>query len=141
MGRPRNDSSQGLPARVYLKSGSFYYVHATGQRWERLGRDLDAARKIADAYNAGSSTYGTMAYWLDAWLKTLARRVEVKDLAPRTFSDYKNAAEPLKAFFGSMAPRAIEAPHVREYLDIGVAEERPIRATGRKPPCPAASAG
>lgn len=132
MGRPRKDCSQGLPNRVYLKSGSFYYVHAEDQRWENLGRDLDVAKPLAAAYNAGASAHGTLGYWLDEWKKALAKRVAIKDLSERTFDDYMKAMPFLKPFFGTMSPRAIEAPHVKEYLDIGVAEERPVRANREK---------
>ena len=37
VGRRRKDDSQGLPQRVYLRSGSLYYVHPNG-KWERIGK-------------------------------------------------------------------------------------------------------
>src|SRR5215831_420948 len=116
MGRPRKQPDQGLPKRVYLKFGSYYYVHYDA-RWERLGTDLAQARKIAGAYNAGASVYGTMGYWLDQWQKELNARVAAGTLSERTRDDYVEACEPLKAFFGRMVPSAIQAHHVAKYLE------------------------
>ncbi len=48
---------------MYLKSGTLYYVHHDN-RWENLGKEVEVATKIADAYNAGAPLFGTMAYWL-----------------------------------------------------------------------------
>lgn len=132
MGRPRKHPEQGLPKRVYLKSGAYYYVHHGG-RWERLGTDLAAAKKTAAAYNAGASVYGTMSYWLDQWKLELAARVAVGDLAERTYRDYVIDATPLlKEFFGAMSPGAIQAKHISLYLQIGREDERPVRANREK---------
>lgn len=133
MGRPRKDNSQGLPKRVYLKSGSFYYVHAEEKpRWEKLGADLAVARRIADTYNSDSSLRGTMGWWLDEWMFFLKKQVAHGLLKPRTLSDYEKALAYLKPFFGAMLPGAIEAPHVKDYLDVGADEDRPIRANREK---------
>jgi integrase len=133
MGRPRKDSSQGLPKRVYLKSGAFYYVHAEEKpRWENLGTDLAVARNIADAYNSGLSARGTMAWWLDEWIVFLKNQVGKGLLKTRTLSDYEKALPYLKPFFGAMLPRAIGAPDVKDYLDVGADEGRPIRANREK---------
>jgi integrase len=131
VGRPRKDPSQRLPKRVYLRSGSFYYVHHDG-RWERLGPDLAHARKAAEAYNADSPMYGTMAYWLDQWIKYLKTRVATASLAQRSLNDYEKNLVPLKLYFGHMSPRAIETPHVKGYLDIGLEQERGVRANREK---------
>jgi integrase len=133
MGRPRKDASQGLPKRVYLKSGAFYYVHAEEKpRWENLGPDLAVARSIANAYNSGASVRGTMGWWLDEWIKHVEQQVAKGLNKPRTLKDYKKALPYLNPFFGSMRPLAIEAPHVAEYLSIGASEERPVQANRDK---------
>ena len=131
MGRPRKNPEQGLPVRVYLKSGSFYYVHHDGH-WERLGKDLASATTKAAAYNSGKSLAGTMAPWLDEWLLELAKKVKAGELAPRTQSDYTKACVPLKAFFGHMLPTEIETPHVTAYVDLGRDAERAVRANREK---------
>lgn len=43
MGRKRKDPDQGLPSRVYLRRGTFFYAHRDG-KWENLGKDLAAAQ-------------------------------------------------------------------------------------------------
>lgn len=128
MGRKRKDDSQGLPQRVYLRSGTFYYVHITTGKWENLGKDLTAAKKRADHYNDPTGTYGTMAWWLDQFIVDCEQRVQAKSLANRTLEDYRGAVVPLKAFFGSMLPTEIGPHHVTEYLDIGAKAGRPVPA-------------
>jgi integrase len=112
---------------VYLRSGSFYYVHQSG-KWENVGRDLAAARKRAEHYNDPTGTYGTMAWFLDQFIIDCEQRVRSKDLAQRTLDDYVGAIVPLKAFFGAMRPTEIGPHHVTEYLDIGLRTGRAVRA-------------
>ncbi len=132
MGRPRKNPEQGLANRMTLKHGSFYYIHAPDengkQRWENLGKNLVAATEIANVYNGNQSTRGTMGYWLDEWVKFLKLRVARGNLAKRSLSDYEGMLPYLKAYFGSMIPRAIESEHVRDYLDMGLEEDRAVRA-------------
>lgn len=127
-GRPRKDPGQKLPKRVYLRSGSFFYVHASSGKWENLGKDLRAATCVADAYNKSTTVSGTMDHWFDEWEKELDALVKAEYLAPRTRDDYKKNLEYLRPFFGRMHPKHVETAHVQEYLDIGRDEERPVRA-------------
>ena len=99
-GRPRADPSQGLPRRVYLRHSAFYYVHHDG-RWERLGKDLAEAKKLAAALNSDLPLTGTMNAWFDEWTKELDARVKADQLAPRTREDYVDALDFLRPFFGS----------------------------------------
>jgi site-specific recombinase XerD len=133
-GRPRIQE-QGLPSRVYLKSGTFYYVHKSGQRWERLGRDLLDAKKKADVYNNASFVMedtGSMRYFLGEWQKELNLKVKSGDLAARTCKDYTDAIIKLSAFFGDMLPENILPKHVGEYLDLGRELNRAVRANREK---------
>lgn len=136
MGRPRKNPEQGLPKRLTLKSGQFYYIHAPDdngkQRWEGLGSDLEAAKAIAASYNDGASVRGTMAWWLDEWVTFMENQVAKGLNKPRTLKDYKKAMPLLKEFFGTMIPRSVEAPHVAEYLSIGLSEDRPVQANRDK---------
>ena len=131
-GRPRKDPSQKLPSRVYLRAGSFYYVHRIDGRWENLGKDLAAVRKKAASYSAGAAVIGTMGHWLMEWLDELQRRVKAGDLAARTAADYTDAVEKLRLFFGRMDPASVEPTHVAEYLDIGRDTCRSVRANREK---------
>lgn len=130
-GRPRKDPSQRLPKRVYLKSGTFYYVHSSG-RWQGLGKDLDMARKVADGYNTGLSMFGTLGYWFDEWVEALKAKVKAGKITQRTLNDYTGYLPNLKSFFGSMYPQHLETHHVCEYLELGVENERPVQANREK---------
>jgi hypothetical protein len=141
VGRKRKDDSQGLPERVYLRSGTFYYVHRDTGRWESLGKDLAAAKKRADHYNDPTGTYGTMAWFLDQFIIDCEQRVAIGDMSQRTLDDYRNNLAYLKAFFGQMLPTDIGPHHVTEYLDIGLKAGRAVRANRERAACRPASAG
>lgn len=128
MGRKRKDDSQGLPERVYLRSGTFYYAHRTTGKWENLGKDLSSARKRAEHYNDPTGTYGSMTWFLDQFLIDCEARAAAKQMSARTVEDYRGALVMLKAFFGEMLPSDIGAHHVTEYLDIGLKAGRGVRA-------------
>lgn len=131
MGRPRKQPGLGLPKRVYLRSGTFYYVHHDG-RWENLGKDFASAKKLADTYNTQSPLVGTLSYWFGQWRQELDAKVKAAKLAPRTRDDYADAIEKLSAFFGRMDPGSVKPHHVGEYLDIGLQAGRAVRANREK---------
>lgn len=126
MGRPRKSANQGLPKRVYLRSGTFYFVHPDG-RWQNVGRDLEKAREKAEAFLEGRPAVGTVAYWLQKWHTELAERVETDDLAERTREDYVTDSKPLAAFFGEMEPLEVGPHHVAKYLRVGRTMGRKVR--------------
>lgn len=128
MGRKRKDDSQGLPERVYLRHGSFFYVHRGTGKWENLGKDLTVARKRAEHYSDPTGSFGTVSWFLDAFIADCRQRVSARDLSDRTLTDYMEACTPLKAFFGHMLPQEVLPSHVAEYLDIGARVGRPVRA-------------
>ena len=128
MGRRRKDDSQGLPLRVYLRSGTFYYAHRETGKWENLGCDLAAAKKRADHYNDPTGTYGTMAWFLEQFIIDCEQRVAASSLAARTLADYTGYLTPLKAFFGRMLPTEIGAHDISDYLDIGLKAGRAVQA-------------
>jgi integrase len=132
MGRRRAHNPLNLPQRVYAKHGAFYYHHPAG-RWEHLGRDLEAVkRRAAKIANGSDVAYGTLSFYLDAFLAACRRRVAARDLAPRTLQDYTGDAVPLKAFFGAMYPVGVEPSHVAEYLDTNLELGRGVRANREK---------
>ena len=129
MGRKRSDTTQGLDGtRLYLRHGSFYYVHRIGGRWENVGKDLAAAKKRAEHYNDPTGTFGTTAWYLDQFLIDCEARVKVNSLSKRTADGYRETLPPLKAYFGDMLPADIGPSHVTAYLDLGVKLERATRA-------------
>jgi integrase len=128
VGRKRKDDSQGLPERVYLRRGTFFYAHRDTGKWENLGKDLGAARKRAEHYNDPTGTYGSMAWWLDQFVIDFEQQVAAKVRSKRTLKDYQEALTPLKAFFGAMLPSEIGPHHISDYLDIGAKASRPVPA-------------
>jgi len=139
MGRKRK-SNPGLEPRVYLNHGAYYYVHRDG-RWERLGTDKDQANAKARIYNDPDGRYGTMVYWLDAFLLDCERRVALKSavkgikLSARTLTDYQEAigtdAEPgpLRLYFAPpFTPLDLTPDVVQQYLRDGAEAGRAVRA-------------
>lgn len=130
MGRKRKDDSLGLPRRVYLRHGAFYYAHPDG-KWERLGTDLAKAIKQGNLYNDPTGGVGTVGYWLGQFLAHCRRRIGLpkkrRGISQRTYDDYASAVEPLKAYFGRMLPHQVEAHHVGEYLDLSAEADRAVR--------------
>lgn len=131
MGRPRKNPGQGLPLRLYIRSGTAWYVHRDGH-WQKLGRDLEKAARIAREFNAGRPTVGSMGYWLDQWHIELNAQVAACVLSSRTKDDYINDTKPLRKYFGSMTPETILPKHVAAYLTLGRELGRPIRANREK---------
>ena len=131
MGRKRKSNPLGLPDRVYANHGAFYYVHRDG-RWEPLGTDLAEAKRKGNLHNDPHGTYGTMAWFLNAFVVACEKRVAQTTLAKRTYEDYQRDTEPLKAFFGKMTPAGVEPKHVAQYLDLGAENGRPVRANREK---------
>ena len=134
MGRPRKTGGQGLPKRVYLKHGAYYYVHATTPpRWERLGTDLAKVKKQAELFNGDDPTLGTLGWWLSEWLRTeVAARVAAGTMSERTAEDYTRDVEPVKAALGHLTPSALKTTHITAYLKAGRDMHRPVRANREK---------
>lgn len=139
MGRKRKDNPFNLDpkkhARLTFKHGAFWYVHK-GNKWERLGTDLKEAKIKAEHYNDAGGRYGTMAYWLDAFVLSCEKRVglskEQRGLAQRTYEDYKQDVEELKKYFGVMVPTKVQPHNVGKYLELGAMQGRPVRANREK---------
>lgn len=129
MSRKRSNNSQGLAGtRLYLRSGSFYYVHRDSNRWENVGKDLAAAKKRAEHFNDPTGAFGLIAWYLDQFIIECEARVKAGDMSVRTLGDYQSTLPHLKAFFGEMLPSDIGPSHVTAYLDLGVKLKRPVRA-------------
>ena len=130
-GRPRKDPAQGLPKRVYLRAGTFFYIGADG-KWVNLGKDLAEAKKQADVFNGEIPDFGSMSYWYSKFVKMFEGKVEAGIRGIRTLEDYQDAKPYLVAFFGDMHPSKIETKHVQEYLDIGAFADRSVRVNREK---------
>ena len=138
MGRKRIHDTD-LEPRVYLRSGAYYYVHRTG-KWERLGTDKTQANQKARFFNDPSGNFGTLVYWLDAFLLDCGARVAAGTLAQRTLDDYTLAikgtekkAGALRLYFAPpMTPLDVEPSMVQDYLEINAQLGRPVPANREK---------
>lgn len=132
MGRRRKSNPLNLPSRVYAKHGAFYYHHPAGP-WERIGTDVNQAKKRAtEITNNLSDGFGKVPYWFDEFIAHCKQRVSVGDLAPRTLKDYTDASEKLKVWFKDFYPSGIEPSNVGDYLDTGLELGRGVRANREK---------
>lgn len=134
MGRPRQNNPLNLPPRVYPKHGAFYYHHpGPDGKWEHLGSDVEKAKKRANEIAHGiADGYGTMAYWLDEFIKNCRIRVKLGTLSTRTLEDYEDNLIVLKAFFGKLFPVGIEPSSIGDFLDINLEADRGVRANREK---------
>lgn len=129
----------GLEPRVYERRGTFYYVHRDG-RWEGLGKDKATANRKARFFNDPDGNFGTVVYWLEAFLIHCAARVKAGTLAQRTLDDYTvavkgNAKRPgaLSVFFAPpMTPQDIEPAMVQDFITTNSDLGRPVPANREK---------
>jgi len=108
MGRKRR-TNKHLPQRVYLKSGSYYFVD-TNNAWHRLGDNLhDMYRELAQ-YVERDGPLHTMNAVFDRFI---AEKLPL--LAPRTQSDYTGYIENLRLYFGEGPPADVTSGDVFDY--------------------------
>ncbi len=98
MGR-RRKSHKHLPERVYLRSGSYYFVDYSG-KWHN--------GQLADY----DSQVTTMAGLIDRYLREVS-----PTKAQSTYKDHIKQAKYLRAAFGNLRPIQIKAQGVYAYLD------------------------
>lgn len=119
MGRKRKDGND-LPQRMYLRSGTYYYVD-TSNRWHNLGRDLTQAKTQLATH---------VRPVLEESFAELSRRyleqVSVHK-APRTYYDHRVYAKHLNAVFGHMEVDRIKPFDIAKYHDLR-GEEARVRA-------------
>lgn len=125
MGRKRK-SGAGLPERVYLSRGFYFYAQALpsgGAKWHRLGKEWDLGARLEWARITGEELTacrsGSFAELLDAYLAAMEKKA--KDgapdaLKPRTIADSRDHATALKVIFGDMRPDDIKPTMIAQYL-------------------------
>lgn len=110
MGRKRQ-SNFGLPPRMHLKSGTYYYVTNTQPRkWISLGKDLAQAKlRWASLEDDGNDKTGdSVSVLIDEWLE-----LPHEDMAASTLRVYKSVAKQLKGFFGDSPIHKIQGFSIR----------------------------
>lgn len=104
MTRPRK-THRHLPACVYFKHGSYWYVKAG--KWEKLGGDLQSALA---AYAAKiEAPKGGMDQLIDAAFAAMKPK-----LAPATIEQYTIASKKLKTILAEFAPEQVKPKHVAQ---------------------------
>lgn len=109
--RPRKHNRE-LPACVYLRHGSYWYVKAG--KWLNLGPDLKAA--LAEYARRISTPAAGMAALIDLAMPSITSR-----LAPGSKKSYGETARTLRGIFAEFTPQEVMPRHVaqmrRAYLD------------------------
>ena len=124
MGRPRIHN-KGLPARVYLSHGSYFFRPRPGTIIN-LGRDFAQAMRAYGEAMQGAWSGQTLGDVVDRY------RVEVLPRkAPKTAAEQGPQLDRLRAVFGRMHPDDITAQHCYLYADKRVGTKG---KAGRKVP-------
>lgn len=111
MGRKRT-KDHGLPQRVYLRSGTYWFVDYTG-KWHKLGRSFREAMAAWAAIANDDSPTRTMDDLIDRYMKEIA-----PTKAPATYQDNQRQSKLLKAAFGKLRPATVTTRAVYQYMDI-----------------------
>lgn len=112
MGRIRQ-SNHGLPPRMHIKGGAYYYVSSTVPRkWIKLSADLQEAKVKWAALEGKADTTGLFSSLVDRYLAECT-----SDLAPNTVKQYTIQANVLNAVFGQTPIKSIKPPMIAGYLD------------------------
>lgn len=119
MGRKRTGDS-GLPSRVVLKHGSYFYIRPVDGKWVNLGRDYPQAMMVWAKLLQRPGPMTTMGQIMDRYLLEVAPAK-----AKRTYFDNVAEIGNLRAAFGGMLPEDMSARVIYAYLDQRGA---PVRA-------------
>jgi len=118
MGRKRK-SDKHLPARVYRKHGSYYFVSKKG-KWHNLGADVGSALVRYAEINSMPFSVMTLGGIMDRFIKE-----ELPKLALRTRKDRIREITNLRGVFGSMKPGDVTPQDIYLYMDK---RNAPVRA-------------
>lgn len=121
VGRKRKHNT-GLPERVYLSHGAYYFVDRNN-KWHRLGVNyFDAITEYARINTL--PTIRNMNGIMDRYIREV-----IPAKAPRTQNDNLREIQLLKKVFGHMRPDEILPQDIYAYMD---ARKAPIRANREK---------
>ena len=110
MGRKRKHHKH-LPQRVYLRSGTYYFVDYVG-KWHNLGRDYAPAMATYGQLADDKSPCRTMGDIIDRYMREVA-----PTKAASTHKDNIKQSKYLRAAFGALNPRQITQQAIYLYLD------------------------
>ncbi len=129
----RRANPLNLPPRVYFYRGQ-YRFDPKGEKPINLGPDLAEALKRhaveLQARQYTASERDTVGWLLDWYIANI--RIAAPDNTERTIAEKTDMLPRLKAALGHIPLRLLRPFHVREYLDLGVAQGRAVRANREK---------
>lgn len=107
MGRQRKNNL-GLPPRMHIKSGTYYYVTTTlPRKWISIGKDLSAARKKWAEIMSDAESSVTLSALIDDWMKS----DDYERLSDNTKKQYRSVSKQLKEVFADFNSVADIKPH------------------------------
>jgi hypothetical protein len=119
MGRPRKEGND-LPNRMYLRSGTYYYVD-TANKWHNLGQDLGLAKtRLGD--HVRPITQGSFAALSKRYMAEVS-----PTKSPRTHADNRLYARHVESVFGHMMVDKIKPFDIAKYHDLR-GQRAPIQA-------------
>ena len=110
MGRKRK-TDQHLAQRLYLRSGSYYFVDYKG-KWNNLGRSYSVALAGYTQLTDSDKPCRTISDLIDRYLKEVAPAK-----APTTYEDNIKQGKFLRAALGHILPEKLTAKLVYQYMD------------------------
>lgn len=126
MSPKRSKNNAGLPARVTMKHGAYYYLRPvikngkSTTEWIRLGKtEPEMYQAMADMKSENS---GQMSAIIDRYQKEILNKK-----ARNTQNSQAKQLERLKRAFGHMQPKHIRPSHIAQYHDL-VGAEAPYQA-------------
>ena len=111
MGRNRRHDRH-LPERMYLRSGTYYFVHYGSNKWVNLGRDYVKAMAHYAGIRGPMGPLITMADVIDRYVGEVA-----PTKAKRTYKDNLKEARYLRAAFGRLRPEDVRPKTIYAYID------------------------
>jgi integrase len=128
MNARRRTVPDGLPSRVYIKSGSYYWFEKGG-RWIKLCRVDDGRRKMHERLAAemkgreGATGIGNVPKLVDEYIA--AKKHEHRE---KRWSTYGN---PVKEDFADINISDVDAGYVDEFLENNWSDKLPMKRTMR----------
>lgn len=112
----------GLPRRVYLRHGAYFYVRPADEKWLRLSAEKDGLpamlRALADVTDSERHS-DRMPAVITRWLTT-----KKADWADKTAVDNERVAGEIAEAFADGTPRLVTTVHVDQYLNRYAATPR-----------------
>lgn len=107
-------SNHGLPPRVYLKHGAYWYV-SRENRWLRLGAtQAEMYTQLARHLQGASPATSSMKDVFTAWRADTTDGLRSKQ--PKTQRTWESMLPRLEAFFGEAPPRKIRPYHIKQFM-------------------------